>query len=203
MVEKVTVTDASGKEVPVTANEDGTYSFTQPEGDVTVTVVFKPDYKIVAGNGSSAEHGSDETLTFKANGAFEKFVGVQVDGKAVDAANYTAKAGSTIVTLKASFLKTLAAGEHSIAILFTDDQAEGTFSLKVEQTVPPTTEDDETVPPTTEDDETVPPTTEEDKNDTPPTGDEAQILLWSAMMLVSTMACAALILGRKKGKYAK
>lgn len=40
-VDKVTVTDASGKAVEVSPNGDGTYSFTQPSGAVTITVTFK------------------------------------------------------------------------------------------------------------------------------------------------------------------
>lgn len=40
-VDKVTVTDASGKPVEVTKNVNGTYSFTQPSGRVTITVTFK------------------------------------------------------------------------------------------------------------------------------------------------------------------
>lgn len=40
-VDKVTVTDASGKAVEVRPNGDGTYSFTQPAGAVTITVTFK------------------------------------------------------------------------------------------------------------------------------------------------------------------
>lgn len=40
-VDKVTVTDADGKPVEVRPNGDGTYSFTQPSGDVTITVTFK------------------------------------------------------------------------------------------------------------------------------------------------------------------
>lgn len=40
-VDKVTVTDASGKPVEVTKNANGTYSFTQPSGAVTITVTFK------------------------------------------------------------------------------------------------------------------------------------------------------------------
>lgn len=40
-VDKVTVTDASGKAVEVSPNGDGTYSFTQPSGAVTITVAFK------------------------------------------------------------------------------------------------------------------------------------------------------------------
>lgn len=41
MVDKVTVTDADGKPVEVSPNGDGTYSFTQPSGAVTITVTFK------------------------------------------------------------------------------------------------------------------------------------------------------------------
>lgn len=40
-VDKVTVTDADGKPVEVRPNGDGTYSFTQPSGAVTITVTFK------------------------------------------------------------------------------------------------------------------------------------------------------------------
>ena len=40
-VDKITVTDASGKAVEVSPNGDGTYSFTQPSGAVTITVTFK------------------------------------------------------------------------------------------------------------------------------------------------------------------
>ena len=39
-IKSVTVKDSNGKDVPVTDNGDGTYTFTQPAGDVTVTAVF-------------------------------------------------------------------------------------------------------------------------------------------------------------------
>ena len=38
------------------------------------------------------------------NGAFSKFTGVKVDGKVLDPENYTAEEGSTVVTLKESWL---------------------------------------------------------------------------------------------------
>jgi uncharacterized repeat protein (TIGR02543 family) len=40
-VDSVTVTDKDGKPVDVTKNSDGTYSFKQPEGSVTITVTYK------------------------------------------------------------------------------------------------------------------------------------------------------------------
>lgn len=40
-VSKVTVTDENGKSVKVTKNADGTYSYIQPDGDVTIKVTFR------------------------------------------------------------------------------------------------------------------------------------------------------------------
>ena len=41
VVNKVTVTDENGKTVKVTDNGDGTYGYTQPDGDVIIKVTFK------------------------------------------------------------------------------------------------------------------------------------------------------------------
>lgn len=41
-VDTVTVTDASGKIVAVTPKDDGTYTFVQPTGKVTITITFRP-----------------------------------------------------------------------------------------------------------------------------------------------------------------
>ena len=40
--DEVTVTDTNGKLVEVTPNDDGTYTFVQPSGKVTITVTFRP-----------------------------------------------------------------------------------------------------------------------------------------------------------------
>ncbi len=42
-VDEVVVEDADGSEIEVTQNQDGTYSFTQPDGKVTITVTFRCD----------------------------------------------------------------------------------------------------------------------------------------------------------------
>ena len=46
VVDKVTVMDKDGKPVEVTDNGDGSYSFTQPSGKVTVTVTFTDKTKV-------------------------------------------------------------------------------------------------------------------------------------------------------------
>lgn len=39
-VDEVIVTDRNGREIDVTANRDGTYTFEQPRGRVTIEVTF-------------------------------------------------------------------------------------------------------------------------------------------------------------------
>lgn len=53
-----------------------------------------------------------------------------MDGNLIDKSNYTAKEGSTIITLKASYLNTLSAGNHTVEILWTDGSASTTFTTK-------------------------------------------------------------------------
>ncbi len=42
VVDRVTVTDKNGNELPLTDHDDGTYTYTQPSGKVTVDVLFRP-----------------------------------------------------------------------------------------------------------------------------------------------------------------
>ena len=93
-------------------------------------------YDIVEGDGSSWTEGSNLNITFVVNGLFSKFVGIKVDGKDVDKANYEVKAGSTILTLKASYLDTLAVGEHTITVVYTDGSTDGTFNVHAKANSP-------------------------------------------------------------------
>ena len=95
-------------------------------------------YDIVEGDGSSWTEDSDHNIIFVVNGLFSKFVGIKVDGKDVDKANYEVKAGSTIITLKASYLDTLAVGEHTITVVYTDGSTDGTFNVHAKANSPAT-----------------------------------------------------------------
>ena len=86
-------------------------------------------YQIIDGAKSSWTLGSREGLTIRGNGDFDKFTGVKVDGRLLDQSNYTAKEGSTIITLKASYLNALAAGDHTVEILWTDGSAGTTVTI--------------------------------------------------------------------------
>lgn len=86
-------------------------------------------YEILNGANSSWTLGSSEGLTIRGAGEFSKFTGVKVEGNLLDQNNYTSKEGSTIITLKASYLNTLGAGSHTAQILWTDGSAGTTFTI--------------------------------------------------------------------------
>ena len=88
-----------------------------------------PEYTITKGDAAKWTLKSTKTLSFTASGDFDKFVGVSVDGKRISESQYTAKKGSTVITLKSAFLNTLKTGEHTITIHFDDGKAEGSFTI--------------------------------------------------------------------------
>ena len=78
---------------------------------------------IIAGANSTWQLGSEKGLTITSDAAYKNFVKVTMDGKDVDKANYTVAQGSTIVTLNAAYLNTLAEGTHEVAIVSTTGTA--------------------------------------------------------------------------------
>ena len=71
--------------------------------------------------------GEDGKLIIIGSGVFSKFVGVKVDGTLLDAKNYTATEGSTIVTLEKDYFDTLSVGTHIFEIVWTDGTASKSF----------------------------------------------------------------------------
>ena len=146
------------------------------------------DYKIIEGANGTWTQNSDGTLTFRANGEFSKFTGVKVDGKLIDRENYTAKSGSTIVTLSKDYLATLPVGNHSLTVVFNDGECSTDFTVKAagDNTNP----GDNTKP-----GETVTPG---NNADGPQTGDHSSIVLAVAVLLVSGGALTVLAIAKKK-----
>ena len=82
--------------------------------------------------------GGDYGLVFRSTAAFSTFQGVQVDGKTLAKSNYTAEEGSTVVYLKAAYLKTLAAGKHTVTILSTSGNTSMDFTIGGKSSSPQT-----------------------------------------------------------------
>ena len=94
------------------------------------TVIAKLPSEIIEGTGKSLTAGEKKDLTFRSNAAFSDFIRVELDGKPLMKRIIPpAKEGSTIVTLKADYVATLSAGEHTIGIVSTSGTATTTFTV--------------------------------------------------------------------------
>lgn len=127
------------------------------------------DYRIIAGNDSKWTVGADNAITMTANGPVEKFVGIKVDGKTVDAVYYTVKSGSAIITLKPSYLNALSVGKHTLTVIYTDGETSGEFEI-----------------------------IKNCETTTPGTGDSSNIMLWAALLFVSGGMLSAMMYRKKK-----
>lgn len=85
--------------------------------------------EITDGKGQTMVVDAAKDLRFRSNAPLRFFQKVLVDGKEVAAENYVLTEGSTIVTLKTSFLKTLGVGEHKLSVVSTTGTAETTFTV--------------------------------------------------------------------------
>lgn len=170
----------NGREVEYTriGDENDTQSFwVETDLTMTPTAAGASNYKIVEGANGTWTQNSDGTLVFRANGDFSKFTGVKVDGTLIDAKNYTAVSGSTVITLKADYLKTLSAGTHKITVVYTDGECSANFEVKKassEQTKPTEGDKSDTTTPSGSKDTT-----------SPQTGDNSNLALWFAVLFVS------------------
>lgn len=96
---------------------------------VNVIIYISPEYRIIDGAGSSWTQNTTGTVVIRGNGEYDRFRAVKVDGKVIDPANYDKKEGSTIITLKAEYLKTLATGSHTFAIVWENGIAGTNFTV--------------------------------------------------------------------------
>lgn len=81
---------------------------------------IKPVYNVIDGANGQWTAESGAALEVRADGEFANFDHVKVDGVRVDEMHYDAREGSTIITLKPSFLSTLSDGVHSLTFAYKD-----------------------------------------------------------------------------------
>ena len=129
----MTVTMTYDDIVPYTRKKVTSFEFTVGEPEVKASETSeeapKDMYKIIDGTKSTWNGSTTEGLTIRGDGDFAKFAGVRVDGNWIPSVHYEAKSGSTIVTLKPSYLASLSEGEHTVDIMWIDDSASTTFTV--------------------------------------------------------------------------
>ena len=128
-------------------------------------------YDILDGAGSSWTQNTDGSLAIRGSGEISKFREVKVDGVTVDPINYTVTEGSTIITFKPEYLKSLSAGNHSFELIWTDGTAATNFTV-AENT--------------------------DQSAKSPKTGEDFSMALCTALLMISCAGLAGMFVRRKK-----
>ena len=129
-------------------------------------------YDILDGAGSSWTQNTDGSLAIRGSGEISKFREVKVDGVTVDPVNYTVTEGSTIITFKPEYLKSLSTGNHSFELVWTDGTAATNFTVAENA---------------------------DQSAKSPKTGEDFSMALCTALLLVSCAGLAGMFVRRKKG----
>ncbi len=126
--------DDEGLEIEYTIDVESVNGYTSSIDGNNITL-DKINYRIIEGNGQTVVISEDDNAEFRINGDYDLFDKLYIDNKLVDENNYKVREGSTIITLKDSFVKSLKSGKHSIKATFTDGgEATGTFIVQRENT---------------------------------------------------------------------
>ena len=169
-----------GKTSPVTVS----YAYRTGHQDVTMDAALHVYFDgggapavITGANGVWQGGGGKDGLAFTSNADFADFIKVQVDSQDLAPSHYTAQEGSTKVTLRASYLATLPAGRHTIAIVSRTGTASAAFTI---QAAPETGDGNDPEP-------------------VPETGDGSDPALWLTLALLSLCGLGALTFDRRRG----
>ena len=166
-------------------------------------VVEKIEYKVIEGAEQTYTITKDTEARFRIDADYSLFNNkVYVDNVLVDSSNYTSKSGSTIIVLNKEYVDTLAVGEHTLKVAFTDGgEAETTFTIARKAEDNNNNEDnnennnENNTPAKPENKEEM---KDKDNGSNPKTGDN--IILYVAMASISIIGLGAIIIVSKKNK---
>lgn len=185
--------------ITLASSTSDTTTFVMPAEAVRVKANYEAiptpvSYKILDGANSDWKQNTEETITIRGNGDFSKFVGVKIDGNTIDAKNYTAKEGSTIITLTTDYLKTLSIGTHTFEIVWTDGSASTNFTVSKNDSGSETPKDDDK----SKNDDSGSQTGDNHHITAPQTGDNSYLTLWISLLGASLIGLLATLYMRKK-----
>ena len=149
---------------------------------------------ITGGQNEKWTQGSANELVFTSNAPLSEFISVTIDGQVVDEKNYVKEEGSTIIKLKADYLSTLSAGNHTISINSTSGSA--TTAFTIEETA--TNSSGATTEVSPDATTAVSPDVE-----SPKTGDNNNLFLWTTLLCISGFAIFGTCIYSKKEKNKK
>lgn len=161
------------------------------KGKTEEIAILKPE--ITDGKGQTMVVEAAKDLTFRSSAPLEFFQKVLVDDKEVAAENYELTKGSTIVTLKASFLNTLGVGEHKLSVVSSTGTAETTFTVAEAAKLAP----GQTTTTTTTTTATSKPKKKDGKSALPASGDSAYVMAGAVLAAGVAALLLALVVKRR------
>lgn len=161
------------------------------KGKTEEIAILKPE--ITDGKGQTMVVEAAKDLTFRSSAPLEFFQKVLVDDKEVAAENYELTKGSTIVTLKASFLNTLGVGEHKLSVVSSTGTAETTFTVAEAAKPAP----GQTTTTTTTTTATSKPKKKDGKSALPASGDSAYVMAGAVLAAGVAALLLALVVKRR------
>jgi len=117
-----TLSSATGNKTASVASSAAKVTVTDAPGDII--------YPFTANFGTYT--GQSQGLTGVVDANIAAFTGLEVNGQTLHGSNYTTNAGSTIITLHASYLDTLENGTYDVRAVFMDGYAESSFTVNVQ-----------------------------------------------------------------------
>lgn len=124
-----------------------------------------------------------KTAVFRSEALLKDFDKLIIDNQIIDKKNYTVTSGSTVVTLKASYTKTLKTGMHQLIIVSKDGYATVKFKA-VDKVITTETKPEKDIG-----------KTKKKQNKKTDTGDRTNILIYMVLIIISV--CAAYLIRRK------
>ncbi|MCR5743319.1 MAG: right-handed parallel beta-helix repeat-containing protein [Lachnospiraceae bacterium] len=116
------LTDAANGTGATVESAPSDYSFAIP--------AYVPSYKILEGADQIIDDKSDKNVRLRIDAYLTDLVDVRVNDQVVDAANYVATEGSTIITFKPEYIESLTNAKYTIRVNFAGDKyAETTMTV--------------------------------------------------------------------------
>ncbi|MEG0662077.1 MAG: hypothetical protein RR472_02250, partial [Anaerovoracaceae bacterium] len=130
------------------ANSDNT-TYTMPGNDTTVTANYARIgssggeateilYNIIKNANGTYPPGSNKGYTFTCDGQYADYIETLCDGNKIPEKYLTVVSGSTIITIKPEYLKTLSEGKHTLKVVYKNGYASTNLTIGEHRTAPQT-----------------------------------------------------------------
>ena len=167
-----------------------TLLFKYTENEIIYTISKGADASWTKGTSTGVDYTVNRNINdSKTYGLFES---IEVDGKTVDASQYTAASGSLNASFKAAYLETLSEGVHTVTFLFKDGSVGTKLTIKPKPAVKAGSAGSSAVKSVSSG------KSQSSGKTSPGTGDANHPVLWIVLLLLSLAGVVGLIVYRRR-----